>query len=166
MANIESIFENAAENTFGRYGPRKVSTSKNVDKHKKWFNGECRTARRNYHSVRRMYNLHKNEENRMRLSTVSKTYKRAIIKSIIKYKRDFKHKIRTMRQKSPKDYWRYINSLNYKTVNADISIEQMYEHFKTINEMHTDDENEPDSDFLAYADDPQLNTDITESEIR
>ena len=166
MANIESIFENAAENTFGRYGPRKVSKSKNVDKHKKWFNGECRTARRIYHSVRRMYNLHKNEENRMRLSTVSKTYKRAISKSIIKYKRDFKHKIRTMRQKSPKDYWRYINSLNFKTVNADISIEQMYEHFKTMNEMHTDDENVPDSDFLAYADDPQLNTDITESEIR
>ena len=87
-------------------------------------------------------------------------------KSIIQYKRDFKHKIRTMRQKSPKAYWCYINSLNSKTKKADISIGQMYEHFKTINEKQVDDENVPDTDFLAFTDDPHLNSEITEAEIR
>ena len=43
MTNVESIFEHAAESTFGRYGPRKESNSMNIhaDKNRKWFNGDC-----------------------------------------------------------------------------------------------------------------------------
>ena len=46
MTNVESIFEHAAESTFGRYGPAKASNSKNIhaDKNRKWFNGDCLTA--------------------------------------------------------------------------------------------------------------------------
>ena len=56
--------------------------------------------------------------------------------------------------------------MNPKTNKADISIEHLYEHFKTVNEMQVGDENVPDTVFLAFTDDPHLNSKITENEIR
>ena len=68
-----------------------------------------------------------------------------------------------MRQKSLKDYWRYIISLNKTSYTADIGIEQTYEHSKAINEMNDNDYNVPDSDFNAYSDDTHLNSEITQT---
>ena len=44
----------------------------------------------------------------------SKTYKKTIKTAVVNYKRKFKKEIRSMRSKSPKDYWKYVNSLNNK----------------------------------------------------
>ena len=61
-----------------------------------------------------MYNRSKSNENRQNLLRFSREYKKELNKSILVYKRKMRKKIRQMRQKSPNDYWNYINSLNNK----------------------------------------------------
>ena len=58
--------------------------------------------------------LNKNPENYEYLSNASKQYKRTIKKNISRYKKAFHNKIRGMRQTSPREYWKYVNSANKK----------------------------------------------------
>ena len=71
-----------------------------------------------------------------------------------------------MRQKSTKDYWNYIISAQNKVTNTDISMEIMYDYFKTINEPDNDDNVIPDSDYPSFNQETMLNSQINEQEIR
>ena len=134
MSRIGSIFTSSAEKSSGRYRARVNTSYRNEKKNRKWFNNDCRTARRKYHTSRKLYEVQRNHNNRSHLSETSKAYKNIIKRGVIRYKREFRQKIRSMQQKSPKDYWNYINSAQNKVTNTDISIEIMYDYLKNIND--------------------------------
>lgn len=158
MDEIEMIFTESANITFGTYTPKPLK-NKRIDN--KWFDNDCRTARRKYHIARKSYTTAKNDDNYESLSNASKTYKNIMKKSILKYKRTFRHKIRNMRQTSPKDYWKYVNSVNKKSVDPNINIDIFYKFFKNLNENDPADHDVPDSDFPEFVEENQLNTEIT-----
>ena len=116
MQEIENIFEHSKTMTFTSFTV-KSPTSVTDSKDKAWFSHDCRSARKKYHLAKRMYKYNKTQENYQQLVNNSKNYKKEINKSIVKHKRETRKKIREMRQKSPNDYWKYINSLNKKTKN-------------------------------------------------
>ena len=40
-----------------------------------------------------------------------------------------RNKLRQMKQKSQKDFWNYVNSLNRKTSNSDIKLDSLFDFF-------------------------------------
>lgn len=163
MSDIEVIFNTTRNNTFTKY----VSTDNSIktkSHEKRWFNNTCRLARKKYHLARRIYNTNKTQQNRQNLLDNSKQYKKEINKSLLQYKRSMRNKVRQMQQKSPKDFWNYVNSLNSKNCDPDIKIENLFQFFKDINSTEHDDAGleEHDANNLDLN---ILNSAITEDEI-
>ena len=161
MDEIELLFTESANTTLGTYTLRSSRTQTDD----KWFNFDCRTARRKYHLARKSYSLNKNPENYEYLSNASKQYKRTIKKNISRYKNSFHNKIRGMRQTSPREYWKYVNSANKKHINPNVDIDMFYDFFKNINENEINDPNVPESDFPQFTEESYLNSEITVDEI-
>ena len=128
MTKIEGIFKTTRNNTFSKqkviHHNNKTSTNS-----KPWFNNKCQQAQQKYHLARRMFKINRTHQNHRELLTSSKTYKREINKSITNYKRMMRNKLRQMKQKSPKDFWNYVNSLNRKTNNSDIKLDSLFDFF-------------------------------------
>ena len=112
-SHISHIFEESTNKIF----PTDFSNSRKPHKNKNdkpWFGGHCKSARRRYHIARKRFNTSKNNDNRCLLSAASKDYKRTMKRYINKYRHDREHKLRLMQYKSPKQYWKYLNSINVK----------------------------------------------------
>ena len=86
MTKIEHVFSDSAEKTFGTY-ERTFENKTNTNK--KWFDNDCRSARKQYHRAKKSYSLLKNDVNYTNLKRASKQYKTAIKQSNLKYKREF-----------------------------------------------------------------------------
>ena len=87
--------------------------------------------------------------------------------NISKHKKATQQKLRKMKNKNPKDYWKILNSLDNKPENADIKLEDLYSFFKDLNyDPNNGTENTEDIQLLFNeVGDDFLNSSITESEI-
>ena len=86
-------------------------------------------------------------------------------KYILLYKIDKAKKLRNMQYKSPKEYWKYLNSLNNnKNPRPQPTIAEFYEHYENINDNKYDN----DMDINMHLNDTGeiLNSYITSDEIR
>ena len=143
---ISDIFKTASYQSIPQ--PHKHNVQKT---NKPWFGAHCKTARRKYHLARRRYHLFKNYRNREHLTLCSREYKKIMNRYIAKHKMSTQKKIRNLASKSPKQYWKFINSLKKKTSKTAPSLEEFYNHFKLLN---TSDD-EPDE--VIFPDTPQTN---------
>ena len=154
---ISDIFKTASAQSIPQ--PQKH----HVQKTKPWFGAHCKTARRKYHLARRRYHCFKNQSNREYLSLCSKEYKKTMNKYIAQHKTSTQKKLRSLESKSPKQYWKFINSLKQKTSKTVPTLEEFYNHFKLLNTSHED------SDEVINPDNMQtneyLNSKITQEEI-
>ena len=66
--------------------------------------------------------------------------------------------IRKLRTEKPKDYWKLINSINKKTENIPVEINDMFEYFKTLNK------NDDYEDATADAATPEIFLNIADFE--
>ena len=101
---------------------------------KPWFGPQCHKARAAYHSAKNIYNKNKSEFNRSNLRKTSKEYKRTMNHFISKTKLKNEQKLRKMSEKSPKNYWKFLNNIKpkHKKIEAP-SMEEFFEHFKRVN---------------------------------
>ena len=142
---IADIFTNAAKSTFGSF-TQNQRPNKSKHRKQKWFDINCKTRRHEFHLKKKQYCNCKTAANKNEMLLASKQYKKTIRVAINKYKHNFKKELRNMRSKSPKDYWKYVNSLNKKSTSTDLDINEFYDFFKKLNA--NDDDNEvPDPDF-------------------
>lgn len=82
MTKIEELFVDTANSTLGTY--TQTRSHKNKKNDTKWFDNDCRTARRKYHLARKIYATNKIKESYESLSHASKHYKNTMKKSMIK----------------------------------------------------------------------------------
>ena len=165
MTKIEGIFKTTRNNTFTK---QKVVRHNNKTRtnSKPWFSNKCRQAQQKCHLARRMFKINRTHQNHRELLTSSNTYKREITKSITNYKRMMRNKFRQMKQKSPKDFWNYVNSLNRKTSNSDIKIDSLFDFFKNLNSTEHDDGDDSRKELgVPNFDSDALNIEVTEDEI-
>ena len=123
-------------------------------------------ARKEYHKAKRMYTRNKNTQYKSNLRTQSKIFKKVMNKYVSLYKIGKAKNLRNMQNKNPKEYWKYLNSINNnKTSNKKPTIEQFYEHYKNINEVENDHD---DLSINMHLNDTNeiLNNYITSDEIR
>lgn len=160
---ISNIFKYAAQNSLT---PIKPHHKRPFDK--PWFGHACKAARKEYHKAKRRYQSNKCTQYKSNLEIQSKNFKKVMNKYINLYKIDKAKKLRNMQTKSPKDYWKYLNSLNNnKTSKQHPTLDQFYEHFKNINEaVNYDDGDELTINMQLNDTNELLNSHITCEEIR
>ena len=142
VSRISAVFENASDKTFPAQ-----RHNEQPDKNKPWFGPVCKTARRKYYLARKQFHRNKTMQTRMHLLECSRTYKKTMNKYIAKYKNNQQKRLRNLQSKSPKLYWKFINSLKHKTSSNSPSLEEFYEHFKLINSaIEETDDNLPSVD--------------------
>ena len=162
ISDVANLFSNAAKISF----PVHVTKTKSQN-HKPWFGPQCSQARKKYYSARNKYRRFRNDRNRTELQQLSKEYKKVMNYHINKHTFKNANKLRQMHLAKPKEYWRYLNSINKTKSNAKIPpIQEFYNYYKNIN---TSEINETfdfgESEYEADNADIILNSKISEEEI-
>lgn len=109
---------------------------------KPWFGPACKIARKKYQRAKNIYKQNKNNRTKNDLNINCKLYKQTMNKYINLYKKEKTKKLRAMQSKNPKDYWKYLKSLNTKSNKEQPTLDSFYEYFKNINKS-----NEPQESF-------------------
>ena len=160
---IADIFTQAAGKSFGdQNGVKDFTDSKDS---KRRFGYNCRSARRKYHIARKINNINPSETNKNNLQTASKTYKRTMNKYINKHKKQMQQKLRNLKHKNPKEFWKILNNIERKEDDPDISIDTLYEYFKNLNINNDGNDTQETINIDITDDDEILNSSITEGEI-
>ena len=113
-----------------------------------------------------MHAKHPSSASKASVVSASKMYKKKLNYFIRKHKKDTQNKLRKLKSKSPKQFWKILNNLQSKKENKDISINDLYNFFKDINSPN--DNNDAESRNLNFSidnDDEILNGHISENEI-
>ena len=146
---LAKIFNSAASRTFNSTKPQFFK--RKFDK--PWFGPACKIARKKYHRARQVYICNKTHKNKETLNSMSKQYKKTMNMFIYKHRKHKINTLRTLHTKNPKDYWKYIKSLEK---NKDLScppLNSLYEHFRNINKSnqpheHFETQDDPGSEIL------------------
>ena len=94
-----------------------------------FFGYNCQSARRKYH-IAKKNNIKPSETNKTYLQTASNTYKSTMNKCINKHNKQMQQKLRNLKHKNHKEFWKIINNIERKGDDPDISIDTLYEYFK------------------------------------
>ena len=113
-----------------------------------------------------MHAKHPSTASKASVVSASIMYKKKLNYFIRKRKKDTENKLRRLKSKSPKQFWKILNNLQSKKENKDISINDIYIVFKDINSPN--DSHDPESEILNFSidnDDEIYNGHISENEI-
>ena len=160
---ISKVFESASNQAFDNNSPKRRYYSPN---NSPWFGTECHSARRKYHRAKRKYNELPSTYNKRILNSTSKQYKKKMHFYIDKFNHSKAKKLRSMHAKTPKQYWKFLNSLKSKTNDECApSLNEFYKHFKNVNTDQNRDTNLLEMPTYSENQNIELNSIITESEI-
>ncbi|MEW8542876.1 MAG: reverse transcriptase family protein [Candidatus Thiodiazotropha sp.] len=161
VQDIENLFQNTCKETFGTQKNRQTNQKK---ARKPWFNSECRTARNTYHKVRRLYNKYKNDHYKNMLRSVSKEYKCVISRNVRRKKDETIQKLRYIKSRDPKEYWRILNQGVERNKNH-VNVDTFFNFFQRVNNPDIRESETFNSNDTGPIND-EINGPITESEIR
>ena len=134
---------------------------------KPWFGGKCRVARNKYHQTKKRFKRTQNYNDKDRLITASKAYKRKMNFFINKQKQKNEDKLRQIHSTNPKEFWKYLNSFQNKGNEISPTVNEFYDFFKNVNcDTNSPDFDLDDSTFKIDDDDNILNASITENEVQ
>ena len=97
-----------------------------------WFGNECKSARKKHYLDKKMHNRYRTFENKEKLISASKMYKKTMNKHINNFMNQKHNKLRNMAKHKPKEYWKFLNSLKRKPDPESPDIQEFYDHFKSI----------------------------------
>jgi hypothetical protein len=141
---------------------KKLSTRR---KSNLWWNDDCENYRKEFNIARKLNIQHKTEQTNLMRKQASKRYKKLIKKNINNYHKDLNHKIRVLKSKNPKDFWKIINSDKDKeSIVSKISSDMFAEHFESLNVLDDKDDSF-DIPSLTSINNSPLNDLITNNEI-
>ena len=154
---IGTLFETCSKETFG-YTETRERNDKYI-KFKPWFNRACISARNLYHKTRRTYNKYKNEFYKNMLRIVSKKYKNTLKFHCNRFKNDRIQKLRNLKNKNPREYWRLINSDRKQNDNF-ASLNDFYEFYSAIGNNHNTENDDVNDTDLPDLSDVHVNNDF------
>ena len=112
---------------------KNINTSTNTNTYKRpWFGHQCEISRKEYHRAKKRHAKYPSTASKACLVTTRKTYKRKLNFFIRKYNKDTQNKLRKLKYKLPKHFWKILNSLENKNnkENKDIRINDFYTFFQ------------------------------------
>ena len=105
---LSQIYIKSAEKTF----PQKKVSFNVKTLNKPWYGINCKNAKKVYNKARRNYIKNPSIMTKNELKQKSKVYKKIINKYIKIYNNKTQKNLRSLHTNKPKDYWKYLNSLN------------------------------------------------------
>ncbi len=104
-----------------------------------WFNADCEKQRRQMFRARHRKKRNATHENNSTLAAQSKAYKKQINLAFKQYHDELHKKLRNLKSKSPKDYWRILNkSSEGQSAMKNLSVQVFHDHFKKLNRNEGD----------------------------
>ena len=134
---------------------------------KVWFGRQCEKARKQYHVSKSKHSKYPSVSTKIELKQASKTYKKKMNYFINKHNKSTQNKLRSLKNKSPKEYWKIINSIDNKRTESNIELDTLYTFFKDLNKQpETDNDYSGDNIEISVNDDDEiLNSPISDGEI-
>jgi hypothetical protein len=118
-------------------GTRTTKNSKqqinNSKTHKPWFTVQCKFQRQNYRKLKRKYKRYKTEAVKNELDAAERQYKRTLDISMSRHRKDMQNKLKTMRTKNPKEFWKILNKGKRKE-QPNIPVDTFFEFYKELNQ--------------------------------
>ena len=142
----------------------KDNGNKRFKVNKPWYNKECYDKRKKYYKARNLNWRIRTAESKSNLVQCSKDYKKVLSKQYNVYQKNFIKKIRGLRQNDSKSYWALLNkacnnSEKQKIVNK-VSLECFLEHFKKLNTVNVENEQNDMFEDIDSNDVTNMNTEI------
>ena len=143
---------------------RKYKNNKLQRKNKPGFDRECLERRRQYFRIRDKLRKSKSYRGRLLLKNETKSYKKFIRYKLNTYCRTVHEKLRTLKSKNPKEYWKIINPSKSPRNNS-IDISSLHDHFKNLMERNNSTSNNFNANNIMLEDNDDINFDFTLEEI-
>jgi hypothetical protein len=119
MSKLSCLFSVSALKSFGTQTENGVKYNR---WHKPWFNLKCKTARKKYHLTKRIQEKLRSQDTKAAYKFASKHYKNTLDVSYKQYRKDLSKKLKTLRTKILKEYWKILNHSRTPSKNsADIN---------------------------------------------
>ena len=96
-----------------------------------WFNGKCKNARNDFHKENFLYKLRQTDDNKHKVKTSSKNYKRTLAIEHNLFKLSKIEQLRKIKTSEPRKFWKFLNGNKKNTSN--IPVEKCFYFFKDIN---------------------------------
>ena len=145
------------------------SYSNHTKSRKPWFGRQCAVAHKRYHLAKTKYSKNPSSSTRSNLVLASKAYKKKMNNFINNHKRQTQMKLRNLKNKNPKEYWKIINSVDSKKQLSKFGINTLYTFFKELNDndkcKSENDQTEETLNISLEDNDVILNSPITDREI-
>ena len=93
-------------------------TQEGIDGKKVWLGTQCENARKQYHSAKSKHSRNPTHCSKSNLVQAGKYYKKKMNYYINKHNKATKTKLRNLKSKNPKEYWKIINSIDNKKVDS------------------------------------------------
>ena len=132
---ICTVFENSCKRSF--CNTHNINTHyKTTTRNPKWFNTECKNARKSFHKAKYCYKLRKSEQNKLNLKQTGKLYKKTLNVNYKRFKSENVSKLQKLKHSNPRKFWKTLNKKKHGTVDA--SLNDLYSHFKHVNSQNED----------------------------
>ena len=92
-----------------------------------------------YNKSKRAYGNNKSQSNRHLFYVASKKYSNTLKRSNYAYKQDCARILRETKNNDPKTFWGLIKSFNRKQCIEKINVQELYQHFRELNDCDADD---------------------------
>ena len=100
------------------------------DDYKPWFDQSCKAEKQSYFKAK---NASKRRGEKSVSNKLSKDFKKFLDSKKAKFTREVNKKLKNLKSSCPRDYWNIINkSAEGKKVEAKVSLDTFYEHFKDL----------------------------------
>ena len=132
-----------------------------------WFGKQCAYARKLYYLAKTKFSRNPSATSRTNLVSASKAYKKKMNYFINKHNKQTQIKLRNLKNKNPKDFWKIINSVDSKKQDRNIALDTLYSFFKDLNEQSDSENQQSENNINISIDDNDtiLNSPITGCEI-
>ena len=158
---LKEILLNPAINVFPKSRRKYVKKSNNTSE--SWFDRSCWMKRQDYHRAKHKHNKSKSESSHKFMVDKSRVYKQELKKAQKRGRKRFIRKLRELKVRNPKLYWRLIGDCKREAI--PILISDLFTHFKELSVDAQEAESEFPSIIGPSLDDSELNRDFTEEEI-
>ena len=158
--NLKFVLKNSANLSFPKFRP-KLNIKKLLG-----YSKLTNQKRKEYYKAKALHNKRGTRENHNNLIAKSNAARKAVAKDRAISKKKFINKLRNLRDKSPRQYWRLVQG--NKKENINISLELLKAHFAelAVEADETDINNLDPEAFIRLLDTTILNKPFTEDEIR
>ena len=137
-------------------------------KENRWFDNECRSAKREFNSAKRQFSQNRSEQNRTNFIKCRTKFNKIKRKAKAKFKRNEGLKISKLAKSNPKSFWKKINKFvrKNKSESDSLSAGDFFDHFS---EIFGNDENQQhgniNSDF-EFQENQILDSIFSENEVK